>query len=441
MSFPQYEKYKDSGVLWIGEVPEHWEVVGLTKYLASLVDYRGRTPTKSEDGIFLVTARNIRNGFIDYEASQEYIVPAEYEAVMSRGLPQVGDVLFTTEAPLGQVATIDRTDVALAQRIIKFRGDSSRLSNYFLKYWIMGSSCQFNLEQLATGSTALGIKGSKVGQVRLCLPPLDEQSEIALFLDREVRKVDALVEQQQRLIELLKEKRQAVISHAVIKGLNPDAAMKESGVEWLGEVPEQWQIGKFSREIAIAEGQVDPTVEPYKSMVLIGPEHVESKTGRLNKTETASEQSAESGKYLCAAGDVIYSKIRPALAKVVVAPAACLCSADMYPMRGNNQIENGYLYWLLLSEQFIAWSLLESDRVAMPKLNRETLAELRFPIPPRHEQMAIARYLERTTTNADSLMQEANRATELLRERRIALISAAVTGKIDVRQAVAEVVA
>ena len=169
MSFPRYERYKDSGVIWIGEVPEHWEVVGLTKYLASLVDYRGRTPTKSEDGIFLVTARNIRNGFIDYEASQEYIVPGEYEAVMSRGLPQLGDVLFTTEAPLGQVAIIDRTDIALAQRILKFRGDSSRLSNYFLKYWIMGGACQFNLEQLATGSTALGIKGSKVGQVRLCL--------------------------------------------------------------------------------------------------------------------------------------------------------------------------------------------------------------------------------------------------------------------------------
>src|SRR6476469_7244491 len=103
---------------------------------------------------------------------------------MSRGNPELGDVVFTTEAPLGQVANIDRTDVAIAQRVIKFRGQPGVLDNEFLKYWIMGSYCQANLEQLATGSTALGIKGSKVGQVRLLLPPIGEQRRIVVFLDR-----------------------------------------------------------------------------------------------------------------------------------------------------------------------------------------------------------------------------------------------------------------
>ena len=206
---------KDSGVVWLGEVPAHWEVVGLTKYLESVVDYRGRTPTKVDAGVFLVTAKNIRDGVIDYQASEEYIEAAEYDEVMRRGLPLKGDVLFTTEAPLGQVAIVDREDIALAQRIIKFRAVPERLDGDYLKAWIMGSACQFNLEQLATGSTALGIKGSKVGQVRLCLPPLDEQHEIVRHINTEISKLDILKVEVDRAISLLKERRSALITAAV----------------------------------------------------------------------------------------------------------------------------------------------------------------------------------------------------------------------------------
>lgn len=206
---------KDSGIDWLGQVPATWEIVGLTKYLQSVVDYRGRTPTKVGDGVFLVTARNIRNGAIDYSASEEFIATDEYEAVMSRGKPLVGDVLFTTEAPLGQVANVDRTDIALAQRIIKFRGAPENVNNYFLKYWLMGSFAQADMEQLATGSTALGIKGSKVGQLRLCLPPLLEQRSITTFLDGVLTRFDALSLETQRAVDLLRELRAALISAAV----------------------------------------------------------------------------------------------------------------------------------------------------------------------------------------------------------------------------------
>jgi type I restriction enzyme S subunit len=206
---------KPSGIEWLGEVPEHWEVVGMTKYLSSLVDYRGRTPPKVDEGVFLLTARNIRDGKVDYTTSEEFIPESEYEDVMRRGKPEVGDVLFTTEAPLGQVANMDRTDVALAQRVLKFRGQAGILDNYFLKYWLMGSFAQADMEQLATGSTALGIKGSKVVQLRLCLPPNDEQRAIVIFLDAELSKFDTLTTEAQRAIDLLQERRTALISAAV----------------------------------------------------------------------------------------------------------------------------------------------------------------------------------------------------------------------------------
>lgn len=206
---------KPSGVDWLGEIPATWEVVGFTKYLSSVVDYRGRTPTKTDTGVLLVTARNIRDGVIDYEASAEFIEATEYDTVMSRGKPELGDVLFTTEAPMGQVANVDRTDIALAQRVIKFRGTNSVLENAYLKYWIMGEFCQADINRLATGSTALGIKGSKIGQLRLCLPPVEEQRAIVEHIERETSRIDTLITEAERAIALLEERRSALITAAV----------------------------------------------------------------------------------------------------------------------------------------------------------------------------------------------------------------------------------
>ena len=208
-------KMKDSGIEWLGEVPEHWQVGGLTRFIGPVVDYRGRTPTKVDEGIFLVTARNVRDGKIDYEASQEFVDPESAASLLARGKPEIGDLLFTMEAPLGQVALIDRTDIALAQRIVKFRGMPKIMQNNFLLYWLMSTHCQARLETLATGSTALGIKASKLGMIECLVPPLEEQTVIANYIDGETAKLDTLTTEAQRAIELLQERRSALISAAV----------------------------------------------------------------------------------------------------------------------------------------------------------------------------------------------------------------------------------
>lgn len=157
---------KDSGVEWIGKIPKDWEIVPLTKQLDSIVDYRGKTPEKTEEGTFLVTAKNIKDGKICYELSKEYVREADYEEIMHRGIPQIGDILFTTEAPLGQVANVDRTDIALAQRIIKFRALST-VNNYYLKYWMLNEGFQQFLHSLSTGSTATGIKHIEFSELEI----------------------------------------------------------------------------------------------------------------------------------------------------------------------------------------------------------------------------------------------------------------------------------
>lgn len=210
-----HAKLKPSGINWLGQVPHHWGVAPLTKYLESIVDYRGATPQKVDDGAFLVTTRNIRSGRIDYETSQEHIDPADYELTMRRGKPRLGDVLFTMEAPLGQTANVDREDVALAQRIVKFRPRKDVLDPYFLKYWIMGAFFQQDVNSYSTGSTALGIKASKLGYLRVALPPLIEQKLIVGYLDADLRRGEQLEGRVAELVVRLTEYRSSLISAAV----------------------------------------------------------------------------------------------------------------------------------------------------------------------------------------------------------------------------------
>lgn len=176
---PKYEDapelYKESELGW---VPREWEVEALENS-TNYVDYRGKTPPKSEFGIFLVTARNIKEGFIDYDNSKEYIPEYAYESAMSRGKAEIGDVVITTEAPMGNVAQIDRDHIALAQRVIKYRGKSNKLINNFLAIFLMSDGFQRRLIAESTGSTVLGIKGSRLHKLFVAMPEKNEQIAIS----------------------------------------------------------------------------------------------------------------------------------------------------------------------------------------------------------------------------------------------------------------------
>lgn len=202
---------KGSGVEWIGEIPCDWEIISFTKSIESIVDYRGKTPEKQDNGTLLITARNIKDGVIDYSISREYVRTEDFDEIMHRGKVEIGDVLFTTEAPLGSVANADRTDFALAQRIIKFRGKQSVLNNYFLKYWIMSDCFQQNLSTFSTGSTAKGIKASKLGMLKQVLPLYDEQIEIVAYLQEKTKAIDNLISKKEKVVKELDSYKKSLI--------------------------------------------------------------------------------------------------------------------------------------------------------------------------------------------------------------------------------------
>jgi len=420
MTFPCYPKYKASGFLWLGDVPELWTLKRLGHYFeerrerASDTEFEPLSVTKNGIVPRLESAAKTQDGDNRKKVlAGDFVINSRSDRKGSSGL-----------SPLDGSVSLICTVLIPTELHGPYIHHLFRSELFQEEYYRWGKGIVADL-----WSTNF----SDMKNIVLGVPSEEEQAQIARFLDHETARIDALIEEQQRLIELLKEKRQAVISHAVTKGLDPTVPMKDSGEEWLGEVPAHWDVLNFNLLVYIAEGQVNPKLQPYSDMLLIAPNHVESATGRLLYLETAEEQGADSGKYLCQEGDVVYSKIRPALRKVCVAPKACLCSADMYPMRGHSGLENRYLFWFILSEPFSAFALLESDRVAMPKINRESLGGLKLARPPAEEQRSIAAFLNQEAQQVDALIDEALSGVGLLNERRSALISAAVTGKIDVR--------
>jgi len=423
--YKPYPTYKDSGVEWIGQVPAHWETLPI-KRGAGL---RNERRTDSPDGWDYV-------GLEDVEAESGRYAPTGTASRQSEdsmvGVFRAGDVLYGKLRPYLRKAIVTGDDGLCSTEFLVLR--PGRSSAPWLHRWLLTTEVTQQIEAGCDGAKMPRADWDHVGSIPMPLPPPAEQSAIAAALDRETARIDALIARKTRFIELLKEKRQALITHTVTKGLDPNVKMKDSGVEWIGEVPEHWTLMKFGRVARVTEGLVDPRLEPYRAMPLFAPNHIESSTGRLLAVESAAEQYAESGKYLCKAGCVVYSKIRPALSKVIIAPTDGLCSADMYPLTCTEKAEAQWLFYLMLSQAFTAWAVLESDRVAMPKINRESLADLVVAVPPTAEQQKIASAIEARLPRVDTVIEKVNASITLLKERRSALITAAVTGQIDLRE-------
>ena len=210
-----YPTYKPAGVEWLQEVPAHWETRAFSRSAVEVADYRGATPTKTEFGVFLVTAKNIRRGWIDYDTSTEFVAEDEYVNVMRRGLPRRGDLLLTTEAPLGHAALVDREDIALAQRVIRFRLSSQVLLPEFTLRSVLDPYFQHQLLRRGTGSTALGIKASKLPQLKILCPPVDEQRAIVTHIARFCRPIALHRALARREIELLREFRIRMVADVV----------------------------------------------------------------------------------------------------------------------------------------------------------------------------------------------------------------------------------
>jgi len=438
-----YPKYKDTGVDWLGEIPAHWRLHQLRRVIEKFVDYRGATPEKVPNGIPLITAKNIKKGIIDFELSQEFIKEEDYNSWMVRGFPEFGDVLVTTEAPLGESAQIIDQEIALAQRIILLKANKNHISNDYLKYYFVSDFGCGELWSRATGSTAIGIKASRLKETLITAPPLKEQKTITSYIDRETAYIDTLISKKECLITLLQEKRAALISHAVTKGLDPDVSMKDSGVEWLGEVPKEWKVRKLKHVAKVNLSNVDKKIKEYEDSVKLcnyvdvyNNDYINSDLNFMKAT--ASPNQIE--KFALREGDVLITKDSESWEDIAV-PAYVpsdfddvICGYHLAQIQPDPAVVNGeYIFRSFSSISLNYQFKVEANGITRFGIGKYQIDNSLFLVPPINEQKTIAFFLDCESIKIDSLILKIREAIEKLQEYRTALISAAVTGKIDVR--------
>ena len=437
--FRPYPDYRESGVEWLGGIPAHWEPARLWRLCSAT---SGATPTKENPAYW--------NGEVPWVSPKDMkrrVISTSEDLITQQALDETGIKFITPQVVLVVVRGMilaHSFPVAVTAAPVTINQDMKALRlidgvDAFYFAWALDGLAR-GIIATVVEEAAHGTRAIRMDQWRslvVPLPPCPEQQAITAFLDRETAKIDALVARKERLIELLQEKRTALITRAVTRGLDPNVPMKDSGVEWLGEIPAHWELKQWRYCCRVTEGQVAPDDEQFRERPLIAPNHIESGTGRILHMESAAEQGAISGKYLVKPGDIIYSKIRPALNKVCIAVGDWLCSADMYPVSITEMhLQTRFLLYFMLSRPFVQLMVDESMRVAMPKVNRDKLAACPLLVPDPTEQLALADSLDRETARIDALSAKVQEAIDHLKEFRTALISAAVTGKIDVREAV-----
>ena len=327
------------------------------------------------------------------------------------------------------LVTEDMPEVLCGYHLSVFE-PSPKLDGGFLAWLCRAEPLNDQFKLAANGVTRFGLGQYPMKNAFIALPPLDTQRRIARFLDEKTARIDGLMEKKRTLLDRLVEKRQALITRAVTKGLNPEAPMKPSGIDWLGDIPVHWSLIPFKWRCRVQSGQVDPQETEYAEMILIAPDHIESSTGRLYQVTSAQEQGAISGKYLCQKGTILYSKIRPGLRKVALYDEECLCSADMYAIDSGRYLVREYLFYFLLTDAFTSYAELESLRVAMPKVNREALGVVPIPIPSPDEQGEIARFCKQVDRDHHAASDRVRDSIARLEEYRSAQITAAVTGQL-----------
>ena len=438
--YKPYPAYRPSGVEWLGELPAHWEVRRL-KYLATVNDEALTETTDPDTEITYVDIGNVDSvrGITGTEGLVFERAPSR-----ARRIVRQGDIIISTvRTYLKAIARIESTDtnliVSTGFAVIRPR----HLDDGFVAYAL---SSPYFVERVVAHSVGVSypaINASDLTRLDIAFPPIPEQQAIAAFLDRETARIHALVARKERLIELLQEKRTALITRAVTRGLYPNAPMKDSGVEWLGEIPAHWEVKRLKYLVGkIGSGKTPRGgAERYldDGVMLLRSQNVHF--GKLQLADVAfidADTDAEMAGSRVGEGDVLLNITGASLGRSCVARLGGIdanVNQHVCVLRPDQQQDKSeFLAYSLESRSLQDQIFNNENGVSRDALNFEQIGDLLFARPAMSEQQAIADFLERETAKLDALVAKVQDAIDRLKELRTALISAAVTGRIDVRE-------
>lgn len=416
-----YPAYKNSGIEWIGQVPEHWKVARV-KRLASLRNERRNDV--STDTIYI--------GLEDVEAGSGQYKPTNGSSRQSEdstvGIFYEGDVLYGKLRPYLRKAIISEMAGCCSTEFLVLRAEKTEPR--WLQEWLLTPDVTHQIESGCEGAKMPRADWGHIGSIEVVYPDQPEQAQILTTLDRETARIDALVEKKTRFIELLKEKRQALITHAVTKGLDPNVKMKDSGVEWIGQVPEHWEVKPFFALVTELNRKNVGLVETNILSLSYGNIIQKPETRNMGLTPESYEtyQIVESGEIVFRFTDLQNDK--RSLRSAQVTQRGIITSA--YMAVKPQSIDSTYFAWLMRSYDLCKVFYAMGGGLRQ-SLKFEDVRRLPVLIPPVDEQSAITNTINAGTARIDALVEKTEQSITLLKERRSAFITAAVTGQIDLR--------
>lgn len=430
-------KMKNSGIEWFPIIPYSWKLGRIKNIIDILTDY-------TANGSFGDLAKNVQ--YLDYEDYARlvrltdlreklenegiYVSQDSYE-YLSKSKLFGGEVLVANvgayaglfcempeidkRATLGPNMFLIRTNQNMLQHYLLYLGNSKIVGEQLIQKVVSAAQPKLNKNDLKT--------------VVIPIPCIEEQKKIADYLDKKCAEIDSLSSDIQSQISILEDYKKSVIIEAVTKGLNPDVKMKDSGIEWIGEIPSDWKITHFKYVGTVKSNLVN--VSLYQDYPQISPDNIAKDSGILLEYNTVEEAGVISDNHLFYKGQILYSKIRPKLNKAIIAPFDGLCSADMYPIE-TKECSKFVLYMILSQYFFKQVTLVTEDRVKMPKINQEELGKINVVWPTRKRQEDIAKYLDSKCSEINGAIEDKQKQLEVLEQYKKSLIYEYVTGKREV---------
>lgn len=433
----KYDSYKDSGVEWVNQIPFHWssiQIKNTVKYPPS--DFIDGDWIESnviqQDGIRYLTTGNIGatkykeqgNGYISEETFKQLNCTEVYP----------GDLLISRlNEPIGRTCLTPKLDskIVVAVDIVIYRPIELLYDRKYIMYQMNSSAYTENANFIARGSTMHRISRTTLGSIKLCIPPIEEQKSISSYLDKKCAEIDKVIATQQRRIELLQELKQSTITNAVTRGLNPNVKMKDSGVEWIGEVPEHWDVTPLKRYSIIKTGTTPSTKNDsyyesedvnwftpsdFSNYLL---EESNRKLSSIAKNEGACKIFPPKTIYMIGIGGTI--------GKIATCESEASANQQINAIIVNNQAYYKFIGYCLISQK--EEIILSANTVTLPIINQDITGSLFITVPPLSEQQSISSYIDKKCSEFDSTIAKAQRQIGLLQEYKQSLITEVVTGK------------
>ena len=432
-------------------MPEGWSWARLNQ-IFNFIDYRGSTPTKISSGVPLITAKNVKSGYIDYTVD-DYISEDEYADRQQRGISCYGDILFTTEAPLGNAAIADLDKFSAGQRLITFQHyGNQKLNNTNFLYFLLSDFFQNQLNANKTGSTVAGIKAAILKGLFLPVPPIEEQQRIAASCKNMFNMIEIVKNEQEDISKLISITKSKILDLAIRGKLVPQDPNDEPASVLLdriqSEKEELIKAGKIKRdkkESVIFKGEDNSYYQQTGTLIenindwnlddipinwelcclgeicdygncvnvdtkdideeawVLDLEDIEKDSGKVIHKIRKYERDSSSTKHLFKKGQVLYSKLRPYLNKVVLADEAGFCTSEILPLNFSNVVEPQYALYYLMSPTFLKYANRCSYGVKMPRLGTADGRKAVFPLPPFEEQRRISQHISKIFIEIDDI--------------------------------------